>query len=114
MRYISLVVATAALSACAAQPSANVQPVGDSQQSVRTVAQCVAQKWANRSQQRVVLQDVLANDRAIDVYAPGSRPPDGAAAIVRPLSASGKSAWVGLRAGTTGNSDSVDDIKACL
>ncbi len=114
MRYIPLIVLSAVLSACATQPAANVQPVGDSEQSVRAVSQCIARKWADRSQQQIVSQDVLAGDQAVDVYVPGGHPPDGAAAMVRPARAAGKSAWVGLRAGASASSDTVDDIKACL
>lgn len=114
MRYIPFIALSAVLGACATQPGADVQSVGDSQQSVRAVSQCISQKWANKSQQQVVSQDVLAGDQAVDVYVPGGHPPDGAAAVVRPARTSGQSAWAGWRAGASASSDPVDDIKACL
>ena len=82
MKYLPILAMTVAISACAA-PSPNVSQVGTSQQPPKVVAQCIAQKWADKSQQQVVSQDTLANDMAADVYVPGQQPPNGAAAVVR-------------------------------
>ena len=62
MKFIPLLALTVAISACAAQPPAGVQQVGTSQKAPKVVAQCVAQKWADSSQQQVVSQNTLAND----------------------------------------------------
>lgn len=104
---------TVAISACAAQPPAGVQQVGTSQKAPKVVAQCVAQKWADKSQQQVVSQDTLANDQAVDVYVPGQQPPAGAAAVVRP-NWSGPGSWVGFRASGATGSDATGDIQTCL
>ncbi|CAH2808154.1 MAG: FIG00466862: hypothetical protein [Candidatus Burkholderia crenata] len=94
MKYLPILALTVAISACAA-PSPNVSQVGTSQQPPKAVAQCIAQKWADKSQQQVISQDPLANDMAADVYFPGQQPPDGAAALVRP-NYSGPRTWVGF------------------
>jgi hypothetical protein len=113
VKYFSILALTVAVSACAAQPPAGVQQVGKSQQSPKVVAQCIAQKWADKSQQQVVSQDTLANDQALDVYVPGQQPPNGAAAVVRPAW-SGPGTWVGFRASGAAGSDATGDIQACL
>ncbi|WJF89036.1 hypothetical protein QS306_07730 [Paraburkholderia bonniea] len=113
MKYLSLAVMTVALAACAGQPPAGVQPVGQSQQPPKAVAQCVAQKWADKTQQQVILQDTLANDQALDVFVPGQQPPNGAAAVVRPAY-TGTGSWVGFRANGAAGSDTTGDISACL
>lgn len=113
MKYLPILAMTVAISACAAQPPANVSQVGTSQQPPKVVAQCIAQKWADKSQQQVVSQDTLANDMAADVYVPGQQPPNGAAAVVRP-NYSGPGSWVGFRAAGSGGSDATGDIQACL
>ncbi|MBB5503958.1 hypothetical protein [Paraburkholderia atlantica] len=115
MKYLPLIALTVAISACAAQPPAGVQSVGQSQQPPRAVATCIAQKWADSSQQQVVSQSILANDQAMDVYVPGQQPPNGAAAVVRP-SYSGKGTWVGFRAGGAGAgaSNATGAISGCL
>ncbi|SAK77595.1 hypothetical protein AWB79_04780 [Caballeronia hypogeia] len=113
MKYFPLLALTVAISACAAQPPAGVQQVGSSQKAPKVVAQCVAQKWADKSQQQVVSQDTLANDGAVDVYVPGQQPPTGAAAIVRPAT-SGPGTWVGFRASGAAGSQATGDIQACL
>jgi hypothetical protein len=104
---------TVAISACAAQPPAGVQQVGTSQKAPKVVAQCISQKWADKSQQQVVSQDTLANDQAVDVYVPGQQPPAGAAAVVRP-NWSGPGSWVGFRASGAAGSDTTGDIQTCL
>ncbi|CAL8474091.1 MULTISPECIES: hypothetical protein [Caballeronia] len=113
MKFIPLLALTVAISACAAQPPAGVQQVGTSQKAPKVVAQCVAQKWADASQQQVVSQDTLANDQAVDVYVPGQQPPSGAAAVVRPAW-SGSGTWVGFRASGAAGSQATGDIQACL
>ena len=113
MKYLPLIALTVAISACAAQPPAGVQSVGQSQQPPKAVAQCIAQKWADSSQQQVVSQDTMANDQAMDVYVPGQQPPNGAAAVVRP-SYSGSGTWVGFRSNGGAGSDATGAITGCL
>ena len=113
MKYLPILALTVAISACAATPPAGVQQVGTSQQAPKVVAQCIAQKWADKSQQQVVAQATLANDQAMDVYVPGQQPPSGAAATVRP-SYSGSGTWVGFRSGGSAGGDATGDIQACL
>ncbi|SOE62857.1 hypothetical protein SAMN05414139_02198 [Burkholderia sp. D7] len=112
MKYLPILAMTVAISASAAPMSPGVSQVGTSQQPPKAVAQCIAQKWADKSQQQVISQDTLANDMAADVYVPGQQPPDGAAALVRP-NYSGPGTWVGFRAAGSG-SDAAGDIQACL
>jgi hypothetical protein len=115
VKYLPLIVLTVAISACAAQPPAGVQSVGQSQQPVRAVASCIAQKWADASQQQVVSQSTLANDQAMDVYVPGQQPPNGAAAVVRPSYTGKGGTWVGFRPGTSGGgSNATSAISGCL
>jgi hypothetical protein len=113
-----LVVTVTVMSACANQPvSSDTRSVGQSQQPPAVVAQCIAQKWADQSQQRVISQVVLANNQAMDVYAPGQQPPNGAAAVVRPAWTANNKTWVGFRAsGGAGGagSDTTGDISPCL
>ena len=99
-----------ALSACAAQPPADVHPVGQSQHAPKAVAQCIAVNWANASGQTVYLQYMLANEMAFDVYVPGQQPPSGSAAIVR-QSFSGAATSVSFR-GPDNNATSA--ISPCL
>ncbi len=113
MKYLPILALTVAISACAAQPPAGVTSVGTSQQAPKVVAQCIAQKWADKSQQQVVSQDTLANDQAVDVYVPGQQPPAGAAAVVRPAMA-GPGTWVGYRSAGSSGSDATSDIQGCL
>jgi hypothetical protein len=113
VKYLPLIALTVAISASAAQPPAGVQSVGQSQQPPKAVAQCIAQKWADGSQQQVVSQDTLANDQAVDVYVPGQQPPNGAAAVVRPAY-SGSGTWVGLRSNGGAGSDATGAITGCL
>lgn len=114
MKYLPLIALTVAISACAAQPPAGVQSVGQSQQPPKAVASCIAQKWADGSQQQVVSQTMLANDRAVDVYVPGQQPPNGAAAVVR-QSYNGPGTWVGFRGGNSAaGSNATGAISGCL
>jgi len=106
---------TAALAACVNQPiPMGTQSVGTSQQPPAAVAQCIARKWADQSQQQVVSQTALANNQAVDVYVPGQQPPNGAAAIVRPAWSQTAKTWVGFRAGGGGGGDATRDISGCL
>jgi len=115
VKYLPLIVATAALAACANQPMpSGAQSVGTSQQPPAAVAQCIAQKWADKSQQQVVSQSVLANGQAVDVYVPGQQPPNGAAATVRPAWSASAKTWVGFRSGGGAGADATGDISACL
>lgn len=113
MKYLPLIALTVIVSACAVQPPAGVQSVGQSQQAPGAVATCIAKKWADGSQQQVVSQNVMANGQAMDVYVPGQQPPNGAAAVVRP-STSGNGSSVGFRANGGAGSDATGAISACL
>jgi hypothetical protein len=113
VKFLPLIALTVAISACAAQPPAGVQSVGQSKQPPKAVAQCIAQKWADGSQQQVVSQDTMANDQAMDVYVAGQQPPTGAAAVVRPAY-SGSGTWVGFRSNGGANSDATGAITGCL
>jgi hypothetical protein len=114
VKYLPPIALTLAISACAAQPPAGVQTIGQTHLAPKDVAQCVAHKWADKSRQQVVSQEDLANDKSVDVYVPGQQPPNGAAAVVRPAY-TGIGSWVGYRpaAGATGG-DATADIDACL
>ncbi|KVO11170.1 hypothetical protein [Burkholderia ubonensis] len=114
MKYLSLIALTIAISAHAADPSPAVQNVGQSQKPAQEVSACIAKTWADKSQQQVVSQYVLANGLATDVYAPGQQPPNGAAALVRPAQTAGAKTWVGFRAGSGAGADAAGDINACL
>ncbi|SIT49274.1 conserved exported hypothetical protein [Paraburkholderia ribeironis] len=113
MKYLPLIALTVAISAGAAQPPAGVQSVGQSQQPPKAVASCIAQKWADGSQQQVISQNTLANDQAMDVYVPGQQPPNGAAAVVRPAY-TGKGTWVGFRTSGGAAGDATRAISGCL
>jgi hypothetical protein len=115
MKSLPLLVVTAALSACASQSTPpGVQSVGESQQPASAVGQCIAQKWANQSQQHVTSQLTLANNQAMDVYVPGQQPPNGAAAVVRPSWTGTSKTWVGFRPGSGGGTNPTGDISGCL
>jgi len=116
VKYLPLIAITAALGACAApNVPTGTQSVGTSQQPPAAVAQCIAQKWSDRSQQQVVSQTALANNQAVDVYMPGQRPPDGAAAIVRPAWSHTAKTWVGFRASAgSAGTNATGDISGCL
>ncbi|CAG4888278.1 hypothetical protein [Paraburkholderia saeva] len=109
MKY-PLIALVAALSACASQPPSDVHPVGQSQNSPKTVAQCIAVKWANSSGQTVYSQYIYANETAFDVFVPGTPAPGGSAAIVRP-SPTGTGSSVGFRGADSNASSS---ISQCL
>lgn len=117
MKYLPLLATTAAavlLAACAGQPNQpGVQTVGTSQKAPPVVAQCIAQSWADKTQQPVTTQSMLANNAAADVLLPG-QPPGGAGAVVRP-NWSGAGTWVGLRQGSGADTSSAaGSIQACL
>jgi len=111
VKYLPILAFAVAISACAAQPG--VSQVGTSQQAPKVVSQCIAQKWADKSQQQVISQVTLANDMASDVYGPGQQPPSGAAAIVRPSTAGGAT-WVGFRTAGGAGGGATGDIQGCL
>nr|WP_230479326.1 hypothetical protein [Burkholderia humptydooensis] len=89
--------------------------MGQSQKPAPDVSACIAKTWADKSQQQVVTQNVLANGLAADVYVPGQQPPNGAAAVVRPAFSGNAKTWVGFRAGS-GSADgaAAGDINSCL
>ncbi|ABC35175.1 hypothetical protein BTRA_4270 [Burkholderia thailandensis USAMRU Malaysia  len=113
MKYLPLIALIAATSASAA--GAGIQNVGQSQKPAQDVSACIAKTWADKSQQQVVTQNVLANGLAADVYVPGQQPPNGAAAVVRPAFSGNAKTWVGFRAGS-GSTDgaAAGDINSCL
>lgn len=102
MKYPFIVALCAAtLAGCAVSPytpppSANTRPVGPSKLEPKAAAQCIGQKWADATRQQVVMQYMLANDQAFDVYVPGQQPPSGTAAIVR-KAPTGSGSWLGFR-----------------
>ncbi|WP_185733405.1 hypothetical protein [Burkholderia sp. Bp8998] len=108
VKYLPLIALTVAISAHAADPA--MQNVGQSQKSTQDVSACIAKTWADKSQQQVISQNVLANGLATDVYVPGQQPPNGAAAMVRPASKPGAKTWVAVR----GDAAAAGDINACL
>lgn len=115
MKPISILIVTVAVSGCASQPMPpSAQAVGESQRPVPAVAQCIGQKWANQSQQRVISQVIVANNQAMDVYVPGQQPPNGAAALVRPSWTGNSKTWVGFRSGTATGGNTSGDIGGCL
>ncbi|CAN7413950.1 hypothetical protein LJR267_002712 [Paraburkholderia hospita] len=115
MKPLPLLVVTVALSACASQPMPpGAQSLGESQQPVSAVAQCIAQKWANQSQQQVISQVIVANNQAMDVYVQGQQPPNGAAAVVRPSWTGNSKTWVGFRAGSGAAGNTGGDVSGCL
>ncbi|WP_196481107.1 hypothetical protein [Burkholderia vietnamiensis] len=108
LKYLPFIALTVAISAHAADPA--MHNVGQSQKPAQDVSACIAKTWADKSQQQVISQNVLANGLATDVYAPGQQPPNGAAAMVRPARQPGAKTWVGMR----GDAASAGDINACL
>lgn len=114
MKYLPLIALSVVFSACAAQPTEHFASVGKSTKAPKEVAQCIASAWADKTQQPVVSQTTIANDRGVDVLMPGQRP-GGSAAIVRPAM-QGDGTWVGLRSEDGGTPDpaAASDINACL
>ncbi|MEJ0003354.1 MAG: hypothetical protein WDN30_07050 [Pararobbsia sp.] len=117
MKYLPLIAVTAAavlLGACAGPGmQAGVQSIGTSQKTAPVVTQCIAQSWADKTQQPITTQSVLANNQAADVLLPG-QPPGGAAAVVRP-NWQGSGTWVGLRSASGADtSAAAGGIQACL
>lgn len=107
MKTLPLIALFAAASACAQTPS-NVQAVGQTQRAAEPVAFCIAKKWADASQQPVILQTIVANNLAMDVYVPGQSPPSGNAAMVRPGTS------VAFRSTGQVGEDQASAIKSCL
>lgn len=99
---------TAAIAGCATTPSPtapapaqDTRAIGESKLAPKAAAQCIAGKWAQTAGQPVMMQYVLANDQAFDVYVPGQQPPAGAAAVVRPA-ATGTGSRIGFRGADSG------------
>ncbi|TDN61193.1 hypothetical protein [Paraburkholderia sp. BL10I2N1] len=107
MKALPIIALFAAASACAQAPG-GVQIVGQSHQAAEPVAFCIAKKWADASQKEVILQTIVANNLAMDVYVPGQAPPSGDAAMVRPGTS------VGFRSANPGASEATSSINACL
>ncbi len=79
------------------------------------LAQCIAQKWANRSQQTVVSQVVIANNQAMDVYVPGQQLRTAQPLCVRPAwAAAARRGSVCARAAAVPAAPRAGDINACL
>jgi hypothetical protein len=100
--------------ACAAQPPVGVTitPVGQSARAPADVAVCISKTWADRTQQPVTSQTVIAGNLAVDVLVPGQAP-GGSAAMVRPAQTGGPGSWVGYRSvGSTMPPPA--DINTCL
>ncbi|CAG9180050.1 hypothetical protein [Cupriavidus pampae] len=98
---IIFAIAVATLAGCAMSPytpppNPPTRAVSESKLPPKAATQCIAQQWANAKQQTVMMQYMLANDQAFDVYVPGQQPPNGEAAIVR-QSAKGTGSWIGYR-----------------
>ncbi|MEK6347071.1 MAG: hypothetical protein V4764_06300 [Burkholderia sp.] len=114
-KLLPLIALTVAASAFAQQqPQWTIQNVGQSQKPAQQVSACIAKAWADKSQQTVVSQNVLANGQAMDVYVPGQQPPNGAAAMVRPARSAGAATWVGFRSVGDAASPAAADLNACL
>ncbi|AJK49367.1 hypothetical protein [Burkholderia plantarii] len=115
-KLLPLIALTVAASAFAQQqqPQWTIQNVGQSQKPAPQVAACIAKSWADKSQQQVISQDVLANDMAMDVYVPGQQPPNGAAAMVRPARSAGAATWVGFRSVGDAANPAAADLSTCL
>ncbi|GAB7539809.1 hypothetical protein AB4851_12715 [Burkholderia sp. 22PA0099] len=114
-KLLPLIALTVAASAFAQQqPQWTIQNVGQSQKPAQEVSACIAKAWADKSQQTVVSQNVLANGQAMDVYVPGQQPPNGAAALVRPARSAGSATWVGFRSVGDAASPAAADLNACL
>lgn len=108
-------IAVAALAGCAASPytpppTSATTAVGESKLAPKAAAQCIGQQWANTSNQTVMMQYMLANDQAFDVYVPGQQPPNGSAAIVR-KSANGPGSWIGFRGSDTTASGAISQCQ---
>ena len=114
--FVTLVIA---VTGCASQPASpppssqpsDVRPIGQSQLAPRAAATCIAQKWANSTQQIVYMQHVFANDTAFDVYVPGQQIPGGSAALVRPAP-SGSGSAVGFRGTETADTGAIGQCQS--
>ncbi len=115
MKYLPIIATAALFSASAmAAPSEQFTSVGKSDKAPKAVAQCIASAWADKTQQPVVSQTVIANDMGVDVLVPGQAP-GGDAATVRP-SLQGPGTWVGFRStsGTAPDQSVTGAITGCL
>jgi hypothetical protein len=111
MKYLPTAVLTMAIVLTGVQTSAQAQQASTSTKPPKEVATCIAQAWADKTQQSVTMQNTLANDQGIDVYVPGQQPPNGAAASVSPAGNGGSRVW--YRAAGQGG-DAGSDIAGCL
>lgn len=115
LKYLSMIAVAALVTGCATEPM-GTHAVGESARAPSEVAQCVAQKWADGSQQQTTLQHVTADNKSFAVYAPGHTQADGGEAIIRPAM-KGSGSWVGYRpahGASEGDSTTVSTIKECL
>ncbi|WER45604.1 hypothetical protein CupriaWKF_15095 [Cupriavidus sp. WKF15] len=87
-------------------PTQDTRAIGESKLAPKAAAQCIGGKWAQSSGQQVMIQNMLANDQAFDVYVPGQQSPTGAAAVVR-TSATGTGSWLGLRGADSGAASAI-------
>lgn len=122
MKYLPIIALSMACATTAmAQSAPQITPQGRSAQQPKEVAQCIAKRWADKTQQPVISQTVAANDTAVDVLLPGQKP-GGSAAVVRPAPPNSfhtttptNGSWVGLRTVDGAVDPSVQaDIQACL
>ena len=114
MKYLPIIALSVAISACAAQPVEHYASIGKSAKPPAALAQCIASAWADKTQQPVVSQTVIANDAGVDILLPG-QPPGGDAATVRP-SLQGGGSWVGYRSRAGGAPDDsvTGAVNGCL
>ncbi|KAF7961328.1 hypothetical protein AWV80_34465 [Cupriavidus sp. UYMU48A] len=116
MKYPFIVaITTAALAGCAMSPytpppTQETRAIGESKLAPKDAAQCIAQKWAQSTQQQVWMQYMLANDQAFDVYVPGQQPPMGSAAVVR-KSPTGAGSWLGFRGADSGAAGAISECQ---
>jgi hypothetical protein len=112
MKILPLLAVPLIFSACATQPSVTIVPIGQSARAPADVAQCISKTWADKTQQPVTSQTVIANDVAVDVMQPGQAP-GGSAALVRPALSGGPGSSVSYRSvGSTMPPPA--DINSCL
>jgi len=111
MKILPIAAVPLIFAACATQPPVTITPVGQSARAPADVAMCISKTWADKAQQPVTSQTVIAGDVAVDVLIPGQAP-GGSAAMVRPAQ-TGTGSWVGYRSvGSTMPPPA--DISTCL
>ncbi|SDV51474.1 hypothetical protein [Chitinasiproducens palmae] len=113
MKFLPIIALSMACATSAFAQDAQMTSVGRSAKAPKEVASCIAKSWADKTQQPVVSQTVIANDLGVDVLLPGQQP-GGSAAVVRPAP-SGNGSWAGLRTvGGSADPAASSDISACL